>query len=114
MLYPQLVEVLYATRQLAKSCASESTLKQKYGPLRAKRLGARLQQLRVAETLADVRLVTTRVHELTDDLEGSIAIDLDGPYRLILEPLNWVTDEDGRLDWAAVDAVVITEITDYH
>jgi len=89
-------------------------MKRKYGQIRAKKLATRLQQLRVAETLQDITLVTSRCHALTGDLAGALALDLDGPYRLVFEPLTWIPDRHGRLDWSAVKAVVIIEIVDYH
>jgi toxin HigB-1 len=114
MLYSGPVEVYYADRRLADVCANERLMKREHGPKRAKRLAARLQQLRLADTLADMRLVTARIHELSGDRAGCIALDLDGPYRLVIEPVDWVTDGTGRLDWTAVTAVVVLEVVDYH
>lgn len=108
------MDVYYLGHKLADVCASERRMIRAYGPIRAKRLGARLQQLRVAETLQDLTLVTNRCHELKGDRAGTLALDLDGPYRLLFEPVSWITDGQGRLDWSAVKAVVITEIIDYH
>lgn len=85
-----------------------------FGQVRARRIAVRLQQLRVAETLAEIRLVTSRCHELTADRSGQLALDLDGPYRLLFEPVEWVVDGHGKLDWTAVRAVVVLEIVDYH
>ena len=108
------MEVGYASQRLANTCASSKKLIREFGQVRAKRIMVRLQQLRVADTLADLRLVTTRVHELTGDLKGSIALDLDGPFRLLFEPVDWITNEQGGLDWSAVDSVVVTQVIDYH
>jgi proteic killer suppression protein len=108
------VDVYFADRQLAETCSTERELKRRFGAVRAKRIGVRLQQLRVADTLHDLRSLTARVHELRGDLAGLVALDLDGPYRLLVEPAMTDGQTDGPLDWSAVTAVVVTEITDYH
>jgi toxin HigB-1 len=108
------VEVFYADRKLAAMCASMAKMTRTFGTVRARRVAMRLQQLRVAETLAELRLATGRCHELTEDRKGCLALDLDGPYRLVFEPVEWVADIRGNLDWSAVRAVVVLEIVDYH
>jgi proteic killer suppression protein len=85
-----------------------------FGAVRARRVALRLQQLRVAETLDDLRAMTGRCHLLGGDRSGSLALDLDGPYRLIFRPAEWLEDASGRLDWTGVKSVVVLEITDYH
>jgi proteic killer suppression protein len=108
------VDVLYADRKLAALCASMAKMTRELGTVRARRVAMRLQQLRVAETLAELRLATGRCHELTEDRKGCLALDLDGPYRLVFEPVEWVTDARGTLDWSAVRAVIVLEIVNYH
>jgi proteic killer suppression protein len=108
------VDVYYLEHKLADVCASERAMTRAFGHIRAKRLGMRLQQLRVAETLHDLTFVTNRCHELIGDHAGTLALDLDGPYRLLFEPVTWITNSQGRLDWSAVKAVVIIGIIDYH
>jgi toxin HigB-1 len=108
------VDVYFVDRQLAEVCASERAMRRKFGVVRAKRLAARLQQLRVADNLQDLTTVTTRCHELKGDLAGVLALDLDGPYRLLFEPVNWDVDDQNQLDWLAVKAVAITGVVDYH
>lgn len=108
------VDVFFADRQMADDYASEKQLKRRFGTIRAKRIGLRLQQLRVAEDLADLRAVTTRVHALHGDLAGMVALDLDGPYRLVVEPLWPPAHDSSEADWSAVTSVVVRDITDYH
>jgi proteic killer suppression protein len=57
-----------------------------------------------------------RCHELTADRKGQLAIDLDGPYRLIFEPANepLPIDDSGSLDWSCVTIIRILLIEDYH
>jgi proteic killer suppression protein len=55
------------------------------------------------ETLADMRTMPGRRHELHGDRAGELSLDLDHPYRLLFRPM---ADPDrgpgGGLDWAAV------------
>jgi proteic killer suppression protein len=109
------MEVLYANTRLATTMSREKDMVRAYGAVRARRIQLRLQQLRVAETLAEARQLTGRVHELTGDLRGVVAMDLDGPYRLLLRPV----DERGEImpppvDWDAARCVVIDGVRDYH
>lgn len=108
------MEVVYASRRLASACASRKEAQKQYGAVRARRLAVRLQQLRVAESLADLAEVAGRCHELSGELRGTFALDLDGPYRLLFTPLG----DDGRRraagDWASVTAVVVERVHDYH
>ena len=105
------MEVRFADRRLRDLVASERDLVRRFGRDCARKIGQRLQQLRVAETLAELRLMAGRCHELTGDRAGCLALDLVQPLRLIFEPLD---PADGPLDWDAVIAVVVLEIVDYH
>jgi len=108
------VDIFFSDESLADVCGPEREMRRAFGPLRARRLGVRLQQLRVAETLADIRLVTTRCHELTGDLHGYLALDLDGPYRLLFRPLDGAGQPVRAQDWSAIRAVSVERIEDYH
>jgi proteic killer suppression protein len=92
-------------------------LARRYGPRRAALIRRRLDELRDAVVLEDLRnLPGARCHELTGDRDEQLSVDLDHPYRLILE----VADDpvprrpDGGLDWAQVTTVRILEVTDTH
>lgn len=61
----------------------------RYVPLRSKLLKRRLNELRTANVLEDIRkLPQTRCHELLHNRKGQFSVDLDHPYRLIFEPAN--------------------------
>ncbi|MCQ8195471.1 type II toxin-antitoxin system RelE/ParE family toxin [Streptomyces rugosispiralis] len=109
------MRVHFANARLRDTCASDKAMVREYGAVRARRLQLRLQHLRVAETLAELRVLGGRPHELTGDRKGAIAVCLDGPYRLVMRPL----DAEGNvieppIDWASVHAVVIDGVVDYH
>lgn len=71
--------------------------------------------LRAAETLADMRHLPGRCHELHTNLSGFLSLDLDDPYRLLFRPAEG-TDPGpgGGLDWSKVSAVTIVSVTDTH
>lgn len=111
------VQVTYARRKLERSCSSQPARARKWGPETARKLGSRLQELKAAETLDDMRtLPQARVHELKGDRKGQISLDLSHPYRLIVIPADsdLTTRRDGGLDWSKVEAVVVIEVTDTH
>jgi proteic killer suppression protein len=108
------VEVLFSGPRLRDICASDQKMQSAFGTARARKVEQRLRQLHVAETLEDVRTMAGRCHLLTGDRKGCLALDLEGPYRLIFKPAKWMENSAGGLDWLAVQSVVVLEIVDYH
>jgi proteic killer suppression protein len=111
------MEIRFASSKVAKLCNSQKEMRGKLGPQCAARLQQRLEELRAAATLEDMRaLPGARCHELTQDLKGQLAVDLVHPRRLIFEPAHdpAPTKADGGLDWSKVTEIVILEIVDYH
>lgn len=107
-------DILFRTEKLRKVCNDDRLLKKEYGD-RAKRIRQRLDELRAARTLEEMRfLPAARCHELKGDRRGQLAVDLVHPYRLTFTPVDPKKQEDGGLDWSSVTAVVIEEIIDYH
>lgn len=94
---------------------NDKKLLKEFGPLRAKKIRARLQQLKFAR-LEDVRELPGNFHELTNNRKGQWACDLDQPYRLIFTsyqrpiPMN----KDGQYIWFEIVAVEVIEIVNYH
>lgn len=110
------MEVLFATKKLQKQLGDQAKTQKVYGANGAKKLHLRLQQMAAAPTLADMRDLPGRCHELTGDRAGTLAVDIEHPYRLIFRPTENPAPalEDGGLDWSAVESVTVTEIVDYH
>lgn len=110
------MELLFATKRLAKQLGADRTLVKAFGAEAAKVLRRRLDQLRAAETLEVMRTLPGRCHELSQDRQGELAVDLRGPYRLVFEPAANPppTREHGGLDWERVTAVRILQVEDYH
>lgn len=109
------MEVTFDDRGLGETCESEKALRRRCGVVRAKKIETRLKQLRAAATLADMRFLPGHCHELTGNLAGHLAMDLDQPYRLVFRPAGETEPgPGGGLDWTTVTAVVVTSIEDYH
>lgn len=110
------VDIRFATRKLETIFATDKSRVREFGAERARKLNTRLTQLHDAANLEVMRSLPGRCHELHDDRDGQLAIDVTKNYRLVFRPAD---DEppnkpDGGLDWSAVDAITILEVTDYH
>lgn len=110
------MEILFSNSRLEKECCDSKIRRKRHGDERARRLGRRLDDLQAAATLSVMRTLPGRCHELTADRKGQLALDLDGPYRLIFEPTHepLPLDENGSLDWDRVTSIRILLIGDYH
>jgi len=110
------MEIVFAATRLEKLCNSERELVRTFGPLRAKALRRRLDQLRAAQNLEVMRTLPGRCNELTADRRGTLSIDLEGPFRLIFEPVENPppSKPDGGLAWELVTAIRILEVVDTH
>ena len=110
------MDILFKKKRLAKRMASKREMVKAYGTGTARKVRLRLDQLRAADHLGQMRYLPGRCHELTGDRKGEIAIDLDGPNRLLFEPADDPppTKDDGGLDWEKVTAISILGVEDYH
>lgn len=111
------MEVLFASKKLQKECCDWKLLQKRHGPRRAKLIRRRLDELRACSSLEVMgTLPQARCHELRGDRAGQLSVDLDHPYRLLLEPAQNPTPQkpDGGLDWAGVTAVQILGVEDTH
>ena len=109
------MEVIYENRRIQKICTEKKTAQKELGQNGASVLLYRLDQLKSADSLEDLRFQPGHWHELIGDRWGQLAVSLSGRIRLIFEPYDLRPEKpDGGLDWSRITAVVIVEITDYH
>jgi plasmid maintenance system killer protein len=110
------MEIRFASGKFAREANDSRQLVRTYGDRRAKLIRRRLDELRAAESLADLRnLPGPRCHELRGDRKGQISVDLDHPYRLLFTPAEPVLYRtDGGLDWDRIESVVILGVEDTH
>ena len=110
------MEIQFKTGKLQKTCTDAKSMMKTHGPERTKILRRRLDQLHAAPSLAVMKGLPGGCHELSGDRKGTLAIALDGPYRLILEPAENPPPQlaDGGLNWDAVTAIRILQVENYH
>lgn len=110
------VEITFDTNRLREECSSFRLLVKRYGERQAKKIRQRLDDLRAAAALEDMRYIGGRCHELKGDRQGQLSLDLVHPYRLIFEVANEPIPRkpDGGLDWKQVTAVRILGVEDTH
>lgn len=110
------MEVLFVSEKVRRALSSHRVLEKDWGKIGAKKIALRLQQLAAAPTLAGLRRLPGRCHELTGDRHGHLAVDVDHPCRLVFRPTANPTPKkaDGGLDWSKVESITVIEIVDYH
>jgi proteic killer suppression protein len=110
------MEVSFVDERLKQACETVSERMRKWGQPAAKNLKTRLDDLRAARSMDDMRNLPGRWEELTGERRGYFSCRLDKALRLILRPSRQPppTKEDGGLDWQRIDQITITELVNYH
>ncbi len=110
------MEITFETNDLRDKCNSSRLLVKYFGERQAKKIRLRLDDLRAAATLEEMRHIGGRCHELKGDRRGQLSLDLVQPYRLIFEVASEpiLRKPDGGLDWKQVTAVRILGVEDTH
>ncbi len=110
------MEVLLESERLADLLQSTKKMRKAYGAENAKWIPRRLDSLRFAATLEEMRALPGRTHELRGDRAGTFAIDLKHGYRIIFAPAEEPPPRkaDGGLNWQAIRSIVILAVEDYH
>jgi len=111
------MDIDFKTKKLAEVCNQEKKARGRHGPVCAKKIMLRMEQLAAATSLADIfRLPGARCHPLDHDYAGCFAVDLEHPKRLIFKPYpeKPAPQTDGSVDWAQVTGVMVIGIEDYH
>ncbi|MFZ4632942.1 MAG: type II toxin-antitoxin system RelE/ParE family toxin [Saprospiraceae bacterium] len=110
------MNISFTDKKLQNLSSDFKKCRQKMGDRRAKLFVTRLNALKDATTLEDVRHLPGHFHELTGDRKGQWGCELDHPYRLIFRPQETPipTNEHGQYVWLEILGVEIVEIIDYH
>lgn len=110
------MEITFKEKSLERLANDNKVSQRKLGNKCAKKLHLRLQALRSALSLEDVRNLPGRFHELTTNRKGQWSCDLEHPYRLIFEPHEDpipINDQGGYI-WCEIKGIEVVEIIDYH
>lgn len=108
------MEISFRSTKLQKACSDAKGRRKKFGMRCGDLLGRRLDDLRAALNLEQMRHLPGRCHELKGDRKGQLAIDLEHPKRLIFEPVKHADSSSRTLEWSEVTEVVIMEVVNYH
>lgn len=110
------MDIVFKNKKFQEECNNQRTLEKKHGKIRSKKIRQRLDNLRAANVLEDMRNLPGRCHELRDNRAGQLSLDLDHPYRLIFEPADEPipTKPDGGIDWTKVTAIKIIGVENTH
>jgi len=110
------MDIVFDNTKLEKECNNQRLLVKRHGSDRANRIRRRLDDLRAANVLEDMRNISGRCHELTNNRAEQLSLDLDHPYRLIFEPADdpILRKLDGGIDWTKVTRVKILGVEDTH
>lgn len=110
------MEISFANRKLKKECESQAALQGAHGQACARQVMARIVDLEAASSLDELRELPGRCEELVGDRRGQLSLRLPDGKRLVFESAVSPSPRksDGGLDWAAVKAVRLLEIENYH
>jgi len=110
------LNILFQDQSFQHECNNLKLLKKHQGALRAKKIRQRLDELKAADVLEDMKTLPGRCHELKGDRHAQISLDLDHPWRLIFTPADNppASKPDGGIDWKNVRTIEIIGIEDTH
>lgn len=114
-----MIDIVFASNKLKKQFNEEKAMFKAFGRPRAKRIKVVMTVLWAAPSLgmfAPPYSPPHRCHELTGNRKGKLSLDLDGPYRLIIQPMNNPLPKrpEGGLDWSRVTAIKIIGVENTH
>jgi len=102
---------------LAKYCNSLKAAQKQWGTICGKLVMKRLDDIRDSDNLMVLQKVPqARCHPLKGDMAGFWSLDVEHPYRLLIEPADekLPMTPDGRLDAEAITAVRVIGVRDTH
>ncbi len=104
----------FASPDLKGLCASERQAVRELGRPCARKLFARLADLKAAEHVGE--LVAGYPHPLKGDRAGQFSLRLEGGKRLVFKLANEPIPQtdDGSIDWKRTTRICIVFIGDYH
>lgn len=110
------MDIIFGSKKLETLCHVQTVAQSTLGEAGARKLRARLDDLRAARTLAVGFCLPGRFHPLLHDRAGQYAFHLHGGSRLVIAPAHnpLPTLPDGSLDLHKVTAVRVVYIGDYH
>lgn len=109
--------VTFKTKKLNRQCNTQKEAVKAWGERRAKLVRRRLDDLRAATTLEDMRNLPGDCHAYKHREDHILTLDLDGGWRLYFRPTHDPPPllADGvTLDWTKVTEIEITGVKKAH
>jgi toxin HigB-1 len=110
------MDIVFINSKFEKLINNFRKLVKAYGYRNALFIRKRLDDLRAAAVLEDVRHLPGKYHELVGKRKGQLAVHIEQPYRMIFEPFHDPVPlkANNGLDWSAVTCIKIVDIVNYH
>ena len=107
------MKLTFKSNKIKRCCEDPSFAQKIFGSLIATKLVQRVNELESAVNLLDIkRNPAARLHALDGARKDQFAIDLVGPFRLIIKPIS---GEDVKtVNIESITIVRIEEVIDYH
>jgi proteic killer suppression protein len=110
------MQISFRTKKLAKQCNSRELLLKVYGERRAKVIMRRLDDLRAATVLDDLRHAPGDLHAYRHRTDHTLTMDLPDGWRLYLRPADspLPLQADGKtLDWTRTQSFTVVDISNH-
>jgi proteic killer suppression protein len=110
------MDIVFKNTKFEELMNSFPKLKKAYGNTNASLIRRRLDDLRAAKVLEELRYSAGKCHQLTGNRKGQLAVNVEQPYRMIFEPCHNPVPKknDGGLYWSSITCIRIIEFLNYH
>ena len=110
------MQVVFIEPRLKSTCEDKAARQRAFQKAAADKLAQRLDDLRAAANMSMMRMLPGSWEELTGDRKGQFSCRLDKKLRLVVKSTRQLPPlkPDGGLDWAAIDAITVIEVVNYH
>jgi hypothetical protein len=100
--------VRFASAELREICERIEVAQPRLGPAAARRLRARLSDLRAATVITEIKVGRPKINR-----QGRVVFHLSDEHRIVLVPAVKPFPRDTRkeIDWSAIDLFEIVEIS---
>jgi len=111
------LNIQFKTSSLEKLCNNSKKLINKFGSATAKNISERLDLMKAALVLEDLRHAPGNYHVLKHDRHQQIAVSINKTDRIIFEPLEDpipFLPDNVTLDWSKISNIIVIDIENYH
>jgi hypothetical protein len=99
------IELSFRDKSVREICECSSVAERVLGSQAARRLRARLSDIRAAQKISEVVAGSAKVAP-----RGHITFVLQRPHKLVLEPAMKTKNKSGEIDWDAIDSFCVIQV----